>query len=232
MVEAGSDISTEFHILRWPEITKAMFLYTGEIEDLEIDTLMVLFVENRPATSVDANVEGDLLIRYDPETGEVVGVEIEGFERSFIGKHHPELADSWGAPQARGRRRLPQQPVADRRRSPRLRSPPQGHGLPGDACPRLAFRGYGVKRHQRQEQAFTLTTLEEGTLQLLSYTPICAARSRKSVATMSKDGSGVGSGWRSGPNSMGLGTKAVFRPCAPAASRSLWWAATIITSSG
>ena len=72
-----------------------MFLYTGEIEDLEIDTLMVLFAENRPATSLDTNVEGELLIRYDPETSEVVGVEIEGFERFFIGKHHPELANAW-----------------------------------------------------------------------------------------------------------------------------------------
>ena len=97
MVEVGRDISTGFPLLRWPEIKKAMFLYTGEIEDLEIDSLMVLFVENRPATSVDTDVEGELLIRYDPETGDVIGVEIEGFERLFMGKHHPELADGWAA---------------------------------------------------------------------------------------------------------------------------------------
>ena len=97
MVDVESDISTGFPLLRWPEIKKAMFLYTGEMECLEIDSLMVLFVENRPATSVDADVEGELLIRYDPETGDVIGVEIEGFERFFTGKHHPELADGWAA---------------------------------------------------------------------------------------------------------------------------------------
>ena len=95
MVEVGRDISTEFPSLKWPEIHRVMLLYTGEVEDLEIDSLMVLFAENRPATSIDADVEGVLLIRYDPETGDVIGIEIEGFERLFVGKHHPELADGW-----------------------------------------------------------------------------------------------------------------------------------------
>ena len=74
-----------------------MFLYTGEMEGLEIDSLMVLFVENRLATSIDTDAEGEVLIRCDTETGDVIGVEIEGFEQSFICKHHPELADAWAA---------------------------------------------------------------------------------------------------------------------------------------
>ena len=92
----------ESYSLRWPEIRQVMYWYTGivpdeESGDLLVDSLMVLFTENRPATSVDSYVEGELLIRYDPGTGEVIGVEIEGFERLFVGKHHPELADGWAA---------------------------------------------------------------------------------------------------------------------------------------
>lgn len=97
MVEVGRDISTGFPLFRWPEIKKAMFLYTGEMEDLEIDSLMVLFVENRPATSIGTDVKGELLIRYVPETGDVIGVEIEGFERLFVGRYHPELSEGWAA---------------------------------------------------------------------------------------------------------------------------------------
>ena len=97
MVDVGRDISTGYPFLRWPEIKRAMFLYTGEMEGMEIDSLMVLFVENRPATSIDTDVEGEVLIRCDTETGDVIGVEIEGFERSFICKYHPELADAWAA---------------------------------------------------------------------------------------------------------------------------------------
>ena len=80
--------------LKWPEIRRVMFWYTGELENLEIDSLLMLFVDNRSATTIDA--DKDLLIRYDDATGDVIGVEIEDFENCFL-KQRPELADSWAA---------------------------------------------------------------------------------------------------------------------------------------
>lgn len=46
----------------------------------------------RPATSLDW--EGEIWVRIDPETGEVVGLEIDDFESVFL-KKHPELAQAW-----------------------------------------------------------------------------------------------------------------------------------------
>lgn len=46
----------------------------------------------RPAASFD--VEGEVWIRFDPETGEIVGLEIDDFEAIFLRKHH-ELAQAW-----------------------------------------------------------------------------------------------------------------------------------------
>jgi len=45
-----------------------------------------------PATSVDW--EGEFWLRVDPESGEIVGLEIEDFETVFL-KKHPELASAW-----------------------------------------------------------------------------------------------------------------------------------------
>ncbi|MBE0431328.1 MAG: DUF2283 domain-containing protein [Dehalococcoidia bacterium] len=55
----------------------------------------VLFVRSeppRPATSLD--LEGEIWVRFDPETGEIVGFEIEDFEAIFL-KKHPEVAQAW-----------------------------------------------------------------------------------------------------------------------------------------
>jgi uncharacterized protein YuzE len=55
----------------------------------------VLFIRSdppRPATSFD--VEGELWVRFDTETGEIVGFEIEDFEAIFL-KKHPEIAQAW-----------------------------------------------------------------------------------------------------------------------------------------
>ena len=46
----------------------------------------------RPAMSFD--FEGEIWIRFDPETGEIVGLEIDDFEAIFL-KKHPELAQVW-----------------------------------------------------------------------------------------------------------------------------------------
>jgi len=55
----------------------------------------VLFLQPdmpRPATSFD--LEGEIWIRLDPETSEIVGLEIEDFEAIFLRKH-PEVAQAW-----------------------------------------------------------------------------------------------------------------------------------------
>ena len=67
---------------------KAFHLVYHDAED-------VLFLQPdtpRPATSFD--VEGEVWIRFDPETGEIVGLEIEDFEAIFLRKH-PEVAQAW-----------------------------------------------------------------------------------------------------------------------------------------
>ena len=90
--------------LKWPEIRRVMYWYTGEVRDEEdgefnplfVDSLMVLFVENRDAINADVGEHGDMMIRYDSQTGDVIGLEIELFEYHFL-KQHPELADGWAA---------------------------------------------------------------------------------------------------------------------------------------
>jgi len=54
----------------------------------------------RPATSIDC--EGQLWIRVDVQTGEIVGVEIEDFEAVFL-RLHPEVAHAWAEYKKRGR---------------------------------------------------------------------------------------------------------------------------------
>jgi hypothetical protein len=56
------------------------------------DTLFLRLDPPRPATSFDW--DGKFWIRFDPETREVVGLEIENFESVFI-KKYPEMARVW-----------------------------------------------------------------------------------------------------------------------------------------
>lgn len=56
----------------------------------------------RPATSIDCN--GEIWIRVDPESGEVVGLEIDDFEAIFL-KRHPELAEAWAEVKPRRHRK-------------------------------------------------------------------------------------------------------------------------------
>lgn len=55
------------------------------------DTLYIRPDKPRPGTSLDWN---GVWIRVDPETHEIIGVEIENFEGIFL-KKHPELAKTW-----------------------------------------------------------------------------------------------------------------------------------------
>ena len=104
MTSVSHDDLMEIPVLKWPEIHRAMFWYTGGCEDEEADSLLVLFAENRPATSQD--VKGELWIRYDSCTGDIIGIEIDDFEQLFLSEFHPELADGWKVlkPAAKGGR--------------------------------------------------------------------------------------------------------------------------------
>lgn len=102
MTSVSQDELMEIPILKWPEIQRAMFWYTGEFEDEEADSLLVLFAENRPATSQD--VQGELWIRYDSRTGGIIGIEIDDFEQLFLSELHPELAHGWKVLKPDGKR--------------------------------------------------------------------------------------------------------------------------------
>ena len=92
---------------RWPEIQRVMYWYAGnfpddEWGDLFVDSLLLLFVDNRYSSSIPADEDCDMMLRYDDQTGEVAGVEIELFEYHFL-KKHPELADGWAALKPEGK---------------------------------------------------------------------------------------------------------------------------------
>lgn len=88
--------------LKWPEIKKVMFWYTGILDDSEIDTLMVFFEQHRSGVTIDADEYGDLMFQYDPETGDVIGLHIEDFESHFL-KKYSEYADDWAALKPEGK---------------------------------------------------------------------------------------------------------------------------------
>lgn len=56
--------------------------------DKHSDTLYMRVGEPRPATSIDLN--GEIWARVDPETGDILGFEIEAFRDVFLARH-PEL---------------------------------------------------------------------------------------------------------------------------------------------
>lgn len=56
------------------------------------DTFFATLEPPTPAVSYD--VDGELWIRYDPKTKEIVGFEIENFESIFL-KKHPEISRLW-----------------------------------------------------------------------------------------------------------------------------------------
>lgn len=58
------------------------------------DTLFFLPDNPKPATSFDWN--GEIWLRLDPQTEEIIGIEIENFEKVFLIKY-PELAAVWKA---------------------------------------------------------------------------------------------------------------------------------------
>ena len=93
---------TDIVPLKWPEVEKALYEYDTMLPEDDDDdepcfeSLMLLFVDNRYGLSIEADEEGDIRLRYDPETGDVHGMEIDDFENHFL-KKRPELAAGWAA---------------------------------------------------------------------------------------------------------------------------------------
>ena len=89
MVEIRDDESLEIPIpeLQWDDDLAFVRSY-----DKRRDILFVHATPKRPAVSLE--VGGHLWLRFDPETHEVVGVEIEDFEKVFLVKY-PELRAGW-----------------------------------------------------------------------------------------------------------------------------------------
>ena len=55
---------------QWPEIKRVMYWYAGILEDddyddLFTDSLLLLFVDNRYSSSIPADEDCDMMLRYD-----------------------------------------------------------------------------------------------------------------------------------------------------------------------
>jgi hypothetical protein len=57
-----------------------------------VDTLV--FRPEKPTAAISIDCEGELYLRVNPQTREIVGIEIEDFEQYFVIKH-PEFAQIW-----------------------------------------------------------------------------------------------------------------------------------------
>lgn len=89
MVEIRNENSITIPELKWHE--KA-FLRFEHSYDKQRDILFVYGTPKKPAVSLDLG--GHVWVRFLPESGEVVGIEIEDFERVFLIKY-PELKVGW-----------------------------------------------------------------------------------------------------------------------------------------
>jgi len=58
----------------------------------DVDTL--IFQPEKPIPAISVDCDGDLYLRVNPQTREIVGVEIEDFETYFIVKY-PAFAPIW-----------------------------------------------------------------------------------------------------------------------------------------
>jgi len=75
--------------VKWDSYDPARFVLDY---DKKADIMYVRLPEARPATTIDLNDE--VWLRVDLETGEIVGFEIDDFELVFL-KKHPEIAAPW-----------------------------------------------------------------------------------------------------------------------------------------
>lgn len=77
---------------RFDEKTIENLKSTIAVYNSDEDTFFIRPEISRPAVSYDLN--GELWIRFVPETKEIIGLEIENFESVFL-KKHPEIAKVW-----------------------------------------------------------------------------------------------------------------------------------------
>ena len=89
MAEAPEDLTSSLHSLRWDAGPADRFKPSY---DRRRDILFIQEEPNRPAVSRD--IAGEVLIRFNPDTDEIVGVEINDFRKLFLVRH-PELAIGW-----------------------------------------------------------------------------------------------------------------------------------------
>ena len=88
MVEIQHNGIMDIPPLNWPtDLRTATYSY-----DKSRDVLFVRHGENKPAVSLD--VGGHFWVRFDPETGDVLGIEIEDFEQIFLARY-PEARLAW-----------------------------------------------------------------------------------------------------------------------------------------
>lgn len=67
--------------------------------DREVDTLMLMFVHPETTDTVGHYVDDNVALLYDPKTKEILGLEIEAFEKSFL-PQHANVAKAWSLTQA------------------------------------------------------------------------------------------------------------------------------------
>ncbi|MBM4463897.1 MAG: DUF2283 domain-containing protein [Chloroflexi bacterium] len=83
---------------KYPNIGLDQLLRMSKMPDLECvyydkdDTFCIYSGSPRPAVSFDIN--GEVWLRIDPDSGDIIGLEIEDFESIFL-KRHPELSPAW-----------------------------------------------------------------------------------------------------------------------------------------
>jgi len=58
----------------------------------------------QPVAAVSIDLNGELWLRVEPLSKEIVGIEIEDFQLIFL-KNHPELSDAWKAIKVKCRNR-------------------------------------------------------------------------------------------------------------------------------
>ena len=81
-----------------PEVPNIDFSSLKNMNDFTVvyhrdtDTLVIRPIKPRQATLIDWN--GELWVRVDPTTGEVIGIEVEDFVSFFL-KKYPEIINPW-----------------------------------------------------------------------------------------------------------------------------------------
>ena len=86
----GSEIRELNNTIKLETLKNLMSCSPIYLED--IDTLV--FQPENPIPAISVDCEGDILLRVDPKTREIVGVEIEDFEGYFVTKY-PAFAPIW-----------------------------------------------------------------------------------------------------------------------------------------